>query len=109
MTGVQTCALPICEEQGFTGNAAAEAGAKLFAQSGCMNCHTYLGQGSSNLGAPDLSDVGLRRDQAELKAYVSNPAQFGNDVMISYSYLGEENLTNLSTFLAESRGPGARR
>ena len=25
-------------------------------ESGCMNCHTYLGAGSSNLGAPDLTD-----------------------------------------------------
>ncbi len=28
-------------------------GAKLFAQSGCLTCHTYLGTGSCNLGAPD--------------------------------------------------------
>ena len=33
-------------------------GAKLFAQSGCLTCHTYLGTGSSNLGAPDLSEGG---------------------------------------------------
>ena len=25
-------------------------GAELFAQSGCLNCHTYLGQGGGNLG-----------------------------------------------------------
>ena len=31
-------------------------GAEIFAQSGCLNCHTYLGQGAGNLGAPDLSD-----------------------------------------------------
>ena len=36
-------------------NAVAVAGATLFAESGCLNCHTYLGAGSSNLGAPDLS------------------------------------------------------
>ena len=47
-------------EQGFVGNTAAEAGATLFAQAGCMNCHTYLGSGSSNQGAPDLSEVGRR-------------------------------------------------
>src|SRR5512134_346711 len=45
-------------EQGFTGNEAAIAGATLFAQTGCLNCHTYLGEGNANLGAPDLSDVG---------------------------------------------------
>jgi menaquinol-cytochrome c reductase cytochrome b/c subunit len=93
-------------EQGFEGNAAAEAGAKLFAQAGCMNCHTYLGSGSSNQGAPDLSEVGTRKHGVEtFKAYLSNPAQFGNKVMSSYSFLGDENLTNLGTFLNASKGP----
>ena len=36
------------------------AGAKLFAQIGCLNCHTYLGAGGSNLGAPDLSAEGAK-------------------------------------------------
>ena len=82
------------------------AGATLFAQSGCLNCHTYLGEGNSNLGAPDLSDVGrVDRGVEFFKAYVSNPAEFGNNVMISYcSYLGDENLTKLATFLNASRG-----
>ena len=60
-----------------------------------------------NLGAPDLSEVGNRRSQEELKAYIANPAQFGNNVMISYSYLGEENLTNIATFLDASKGGSA--
>ena len=42
------------KEQGFAGNKQAVAGAKLFASVGCLNCHTYLGSGSHNLGAPDL-------------------------------------------------------
>ena len=49
------------EEQGFTGNEEAGSGATLFAQSGCLNCHTYLGQGDGNLGAPDLSAIGAVR------------------------------------------------
>jgi cytochrome c553 len=94
------------EKQGFTGNAAAEAGATLFAQAGCMSCHTYLGEGSSSLGAPDLSAVGSRRQGVDtFKAYLSNPAEFGNSVMGSYSFLGDTNLTNLATFLNESKGP----
>ena len=40
------------------------------------------------------------------KSYVSNPAQYGNNVMISYGYLGDENLTKLATFLDASRGGG---
>src|SRR6478672_9658524 len=31
----------------------AEPGARLFAKLPCLGCHTYLGAGSSNLGAPD--------------------------------------------------------
>ena len=48
------------DKQGFAANADAVAGANLFAESGCLNCHTYLGTGSSNLGAPDLSAEGAK-------------------------------------------------
>jgi hypothetical protein len=72
-----------------------------------MNCHTYLGAGSSNLGAPDLSDVGNSgRTAEEFSAYVANPADFGNNVMPQYASLGEENLLLLGTFLSESKGEG---
>src|SRR5438552_1196991 len=33
-------------------------GAKLFAVAGCTACHTYLGDGGSALGAPDLTKIG---------------------------------------------------
>ena len=93
------------EEQGFADNPVAMAGATLFAQSGCLNCHVYLGEGNANLVAPDLSEVGASdRGVDYFKSYVSNPAQYGNKVMISYAYLGDENLTNLATFLDASRG-----
>jgi hypothetical protein len=79
----------------------------LFAESGCLNCHTYLGDGNPNLGAPDLSDVGASgRGIDFFKSYVANPAQYGNNVMISYGYLGDENLTKLATFLNASKGGG---
>jgi len=82
-------------------------GATLFAESGCMNCHTYLGAGSSNLGAPDLSEIGASGMTAEeFSAYVANPAQFGNTVMPAFANLGEENLALLGTFLEESKGEG---
>jgi menaquinol-cytochrome c reductase cytochrome b/c subunit len=82
-------------------------GATLFAQSGCMSCHTYLGSGSANLGAPDLSEVGADgRSPEEFAAYVANPAEFGNTVMPMYATLGEENLLLLGTFLSESQGEG---
>ena len=63
------------KEQGFENNKAAIAGATLFAESGCLNCHTYLGSGSSNLGAPDLSAIGTNGKTAEQFAkYVANPS-----------------------------------
>lgn len=93
-------------ESGFTDNADAVAGAELFAQSGCLNCHVFLGVGNANLGAPELSEVGATgRGVDYFKSYIANPAQFGNNVMISYSYLGDENLTKLATFLDASKGP----
>jgi mono/diheme cytochrome c family protein len=92
------------EAQGFADDEQAVAGAELFAETGCLQCHTYLGSGAGNLGAPDLSEVGQRFDAAYLVQYLSNPAQFGNSVMSSYSYLGEENLAALAAFLAASRG-----
>ena len=74
------------KEQGFEDNKAAVAGATLFAESGCANCHTYLGSGSSNLGAPDL--LRDRRDDGktaeQFANYVANPAEFGNNVMPPY-------------------------
>jgi len=71
---------------------------------GCLNCHTYLGQGAGNLGAPDLSAIGATNDAAYFVQYLTNPAAFGNTVMGSYSYLGEENLAALGEFLASSKG-----
>lgn len=92
------------QAQGFAGNEQAEAGARLFAQTGCLQCHTYLGRGTGNLGAPELGDVGGRYDRATLVRYLANPAQFGNTVMGSYAYLGEENLEALAAFLDASTG-----
>jgi len=92
------------EKQGFAGNEQAEAGAQLFAQTGCLQCHTYLGLGGGILGAPDLSEVGQTNDAAYFVLYLSNPARFNNTVMGSYAYLGEENLAALGAFLEASKG-----
>jgi menaquinol-cytochrome c reductase cytochrome b/c subunit len=92
------------QEQGFVGDAQAEAGATLFAETGCLQCHTYSGRGAGNLGAPDLTEIGQTNDSAYFVQYLSNPAQFGNTVMGSYAYLGQERLEQLGAFLEASKG-----
>jgi menaquinol-cytochrome c reductase cytochrome b/c subunit len=81
-------------------------GVQLFFQSGCTGCHTYAGEGSSNLGAPDLTSIGTQegKDAAYFKRYVANPREFGNNVMPVFQSLGDENLQALADFLAASKG-----
>src|ERR671932_609665 len=61
------------KREGFSGNAKAVAGAKVFATSGCTACHTYLGTGSANLGAPDLSGEGTKGKGGQgLASYIAD-------------------------------------
>jgi len=94
------------QRQGFANNADAVAGAKTFATSGCTTCHTYLGTGSSNLGAPDLSAIGKNGQGPDFFAkYVSDPSKYGNNVMPKFASLGQQKLKQLGEFLAASKGP----
>jgi mono/diheme cytochrome c family protein len=99
------------QRQGFEGNEAAIAGARLFAETGCAQCHTYLGVGSVNFGAPELSEIGAGdRGVDYFKQYVANPLQFGNPIMPQYGEefggsLNDEQLTQIATFLNVSKGP----
>jgi menaquinol-cytochrome c reductase cytochrome b/c subunit len=87
--------------------AAAVPGAKLFAVSGCLNCHTYLGTGSSNLGAPDLSAEGAKNRGIQWHIdHLKNPSsKTPGSPMPSFAQLGDENLRNLAIFLEASKGP----
>jgi menaquinol-cytochrome c reductase cytochrome b/c subunit len=98
---------PLFVEENQLGEEAAP-GAELFAEAGCMSCHTYLGEGSSNFAAPDLTDIGAQEGKTRdyFQRYVANPAEFGNTVMPPYAGLGEENLMNLAIFLEASKGAG---
>jgi menaquinol-cytochrome c reductase cytochrome b/c subunit len=97
------------ERQGFQGDEQALAGAQLFAETGCTQCHVYLGTGSANLGAPDLSEIGGTNDAEYFTRYVANPRQFGNNVMPVYGErfggeLSDDNLRQIGAFLEASKG-----
>jgi menaquinol-cytochrome c reductase cytochrome b/c subunit len=82
-------------------------GANIFGVVGCQQCHTYLGVGSANVGAPDLTDIGAQegKDVEYFARYVANPSEFGNNVMPQYAGLGDENLQAIGRFLEASKGP----
>jgi mono/diheme cytochrome c family protein len=92
-------------KQGFTDNKDAIAGANLFAVSGCTSCHTYLGTGSSNQGAPDLSAIGAKGNpKSFFHDYIRDPSKFGNNVMPKFGF-SDEQLNQLASFLQASKGP----
>jgi menaquinol-cytochrome c reductase cytochrome b/c subunit len=93
-------------KQGFTGNQKAIAGATLFAESGCTNCHTYLGTGSSNLGAPDLSAEGAKNKGIQFQvSHLECPSCVNpGSPMPPFKELGNENLQKLAAFLEASKG-----
>jgi quinol---cytochrome c reductase cytochrome c subunit, bacillus type len=85
---------------------AAVPGAKLFAQSGCLTCHTYLGTGSSNLGAPDLSAEGAKNRGIQFQVnHLKCPSCVNpGSPMPSFASLGDQNLRQLAVFLESSKG-----
>jgi mono/diheme cytochrome c family protein len=95
------------KKQGFAGNMDAIAGANLFAESACTNCHTYLGTGSSNLGAPDLSAEGAKGKGIKFQIdHLKCPSCVNSgSPMPAFASLGEDNLKKLATFLEASKGP----
>jgi menaquinol-cytochrome c reductase cytochrome b/c subunit len=83
------------------------AGAELFAVSGCMNCHTYLGAGSSNLGAPELTGEGTKKKGIEFQiAHLKCPScETPGSPMPAFEDFTDEQYQQLATFLEESKGP----
>ena len=93
------------QRQGFQDDKEAIAGATIFASSGCTACHTYLGTGSSNQGAPDLSNIGSQGQSKQFfMNYVRDPSQFGNTVMPKFGF-NDQQLSQLAAFLMASKGP----
>jgi len=94
------------KKQGFQQNKEALAGANLFAESGCTNCHTYLGTGGSNLGAPDLSAEGSKQKGIKFQVdHLKCPSCVNaGSPMPSFADLPEADLRKLATFLEASKG-----
>jgi menaquinol-cytochrome c reductase cytochrome b/c subunit len=94
------------KKEGFTANKQAIAGANLFAVAGCMNCHTYNGAGSSNLGAPDLTAEGAKNKGTAFQiSHLKCPSCVNpGSPMPPFADLGEQRLASLAAFLEASKG-----
>jgi menaquinol-cytochrome c reductase cytochrome b/c subunit len=86
----------------------ARPGALLFAQSGCLNCHIYLGDGSQSLGAPELTAEGTRGRGLDWQiGHLQNPQEYTpGSPMPSFAALGEDQLRQIAIFLEASKGSG---
>jgi len=84
----------------------ARAGARLFAEVGCMNCHTYLGAGSSNLGAPDLTEEGTKGRSVDYFVQHTRCPQCvtPGSKMQPFPNLTNQQLNELAQFLSNSKG-----
>ena len=85
-----------------------EAGAEIFAQAGCMNCHTYLGAGAQNLGAPDLTAEGAKGkgEQFQIDHLKCPSCTTPGSAMPAFPDFTDEQYDQLAAFLEESMGPG---
>jgi len=85
---------------------AALPGVRLFAVAGCTACHTYLGAGSSNLGAPDLTQIGTRNLGIDFQIrHLQCPSCVNpGSPMPKFASLGTKRLRDLAIFLEASKG-----
>jgi cytochrome c553 len=92
--------------EGFSSNPTAIKGAKLFAVSGCLNCHTYNGDGGHNLGAPELTAEGAKNRGITFQInHLKCPAcVHPGSPMPSFAGLGQQRLNQLAHFLEASKG-----
>jgi menaquinol-cytochrome c reductase cytochrome b/c subunit len=81
-------------------------GADLFAEVGCLNCHVYAGEGATNLGAPELTDIGtVGRGEDYWVRWIRNPQEIKPGTqMPAFPNLTEEELQALAVFLEASKG-----
>jgi menaquinol-cytochrome c reductase cytochrome b/c subunit len=93
-------------DEGFTGNQEAIAGGRLFAVAGCLNCHTYNGDGGHNLGAPELTAEGAKNKGVAFQvSHLKCPACVNpGSPMPSFAGLGDQRLHQIAVFLEASKG-----
>jgi menaquinol-cytochrome c reductase cytochrome b/c subunit len=84
----------------------AREGAVLFTEAGCLNCHVYDGEGTTALGAPDLTEEGNRNRgvQWQIDHLECPSCETPGSPMPAFAALGQENLRNLAVFLEASKG-----
>jgi quinol---cytochrome c reductase cytochrome c subunit, bacillus type len=94
------------KNEGYSNNQTALKGARLFAVSGCLNCHVYNGDGGQNLGAPELTAEGAKNKGLQFQIdHLKCPACVNpGSPMPSFAGLGDERLKLLATFLEASKG-----
>jgi hypothetical protein len=85
---------------------AALPGAKLFAVAGCTACHKYLGSGSTNLSAPDLTAIGLLHlgVSYQIRHLQCPSCVKPGSPMPRFAVLGKTRLRQLAIFLESSHG-----
>jgi menaquinol-cytochrome c reductase cytochrome b/c subunit len=81
-------------------------GAEYFAAAGCQQCHIYLGAGSQNLGAPELSAIGAQKKGIDYQiAHLKCPSCVTpGSPMPRFEDLGEDTLRKIAVFLESSQG-----
>jgi mono/diheme cytochrome c family protein len=95
------------KKESFQNNKEAIAGANLFASAGCTACHTYLGTGSANLGAPELTSEGAKNKGVQFQIdHLKCPSCVNpGSPMPSFKAFPEGDLRKIATFLEASNGP----
>jgi mono/diheme cytochrome c family protein len=85
------------EEGGAEGNA--EAGAQLFADNGCGNCHTLEAAGTTGTTAPNLDEV-----QPSFDAAVEQITNGGGGMPAFGEQLSDQQIRDLAAYVVESTG-----
>lgn len=83
-----------------------DAGATLFTETGCLNCHVYRAFGAQNLGAPELTAEGSNGRGLDFQIrHLRQPTDTTpGSLMPSFATLTDEQLLSLALFLEASRG-----